>query len=158
MYAASFPKDVEQIILLDTYGPVVRNPRTDAVITGSCIDKVLSFESLSATNQPQYTYEDVIKRMLDEGLADRESARILLKRSLVPVEDSNGDEKFTISTDPRLKFCGLGLFTLEHVQTYAALIQCPVLNIRAMPGIKLDRPEIYQKVLSVLSNNIEVFY
>lgn len=157
MYAASYPKDVEQIILLDTYGPMIRNPRTDAVITGSCIDKVLSFELLPATKQPEYTHEEVIRRMLDESMTDRESAKILLKRGLNTANECTEDEpKYTIPTDRRLKFCGLGLFTLEHLLTYAALIQCPVLNIRAVPGIKIDRPEIYQKVLSVLRNNVEV--
>lgn len=121
MYAAAYPKDVEQIILLDSYGPVVRNPRTDASITGSIIDKVLSIETLSTVAQPQYTLEEVIKRRLDEGSIDREAVKILLKRSLKAVDET----KSTIRTDSRLKFCGLGLFTLEQLLTYAAMIQCP---------------------------------
>lgn len=138
------------------YGPLVRNPRTDASVTGSSIDKVLSIEA--TTKQPQFSREDVTKMMLDVGMIDRESVQFILNRTLVKVTDSNKAGKYTVSTDPRLKFAALGLLTKEQVLTYAACIQCPVLNIRAKPGFKFDRPEMYQLVLNVLRNNVEVEY
>lgn len=142
---------------MDTYGPLVRNPRTDASITGSSIDRVLAIEA-SIAMQPQYSREEFTKIMLDVGLIDRDSAQFILKRNLNKVTGCDAEEKYTISTDPRLKFAALGLLTLEQVLTYAARIQCPVLAIRAKPGIKFDRPETYQQVLNILRNNVEVDY
>lgn len=156
MYAACYPKDVEQIICLDSYGPIIRSPRVNSVITGSFIDKIMSLEA--ASKQIQYTYEEVIERRLDEGSIDRKSVEILLKRALNPVSGCDDLPKYTIQTDSRLKFSGLGLFTLEHILTYADLIQCPILNIKAMPGYKYDRPEVYQQVLNVLRNKVDVEY
>lgn len=156
MYAACYPKDVEQIICLDSYGPIIRNQRLNAVTTGSFIDKIMQLEA--STKQHQCTYEEVIQRRLDEGSIDRESVKILLKRGLTPVAGCSGDQKYTVSSDRRLNYSSLGLFTLEHILTYAALIQCPLLNIKATPGYKYDRPEVYQQVLNVLRNNVDVEY
>ncbi|XP_055325851.1 probable serine hydrolase, partial [Sitodiplosis mosellana] len=156
MYAACYAKDVEQIILLDSYGPIIRNQRINAAITGSFIDRTINLDSTS--KQHQWTYEEVIERRLEEGSIDRESVKILLKRGLNPVSACSGEQKYTVAADPRLRYSGLGLFTLEHILTYAALIQCPVLNIRATPGYKFDRPEVYQQVLNVLRNNVDVEY
>lgn len=99
----------------------------------------------AVSKQPQYTYEEVVQRRLNEGSIDGESVKILLKRHL---NAASCGQKYTIATDSRLKFSGLGLFTLEHTLTYAALIQCPVLNIRAIPGYKYDQPEMYQQFLN----------
>lgn len=156
MYAACYPSDVEKIIIIDSYGPLIRNSRVNAVVTGSCIDKTISHDTTS--QKPQYTYEEVIERRLDVGDLDRKSVEILLKRCLIPVPDCDGQQKYTIETDSRLKFSAMALFTLEQVLTYAELIQCPVLNIKANPGYKYDKPEVYQQVLNVLNNKVDVEY
>lgn len=158
MYAASYPKDVEKIICLDSYGPVVRNQKTNAAITGYVIDKTHALEAISPAQQPKYLHDDVVKRRSEDGSIDPDAAKILLTRSLIAVPGCSGEQKYTISTDSRLKFVGLALFTLEHVMTYASMIQCPILNIKAIPGIKYDQPEVYQKVLNVLRNNVDVEY
>lgn len=157
MYAACYPKDVEQIVCLDSYGPLIRSARANASVTGLFIDKAISFDK--NLRSPQYTYEEVIKLRLDEGSIDRESVKILLKRSLQPVLGCNDqNQKYLLSTDPRLKFPPMGMFTLEQILTFAELIQCPVLNIKATPGYKFERPEVYQQVLNVLKNKVDVEY
>lgn len=39
------------------------------------------------------------------------------------------------------------MFTLDLVLEYASRIKCAYLNIRAVPGMKFEQPENYQKIL-----------
>lgn len=65
---------------------------------------------------------------------------------------------YFFSRDLRLKVSILGLFTLEQVLAYAELIKCHVLNIKAVPGMKHEREEVYQIVIDALRKNANVEY
>lgn len=41
----------------------------------------------------------------------------------------------------------LGMISLDLVLAYASRIKCDYLNIRAVPGMKFEKPEYYQQVL-----------
>lgn len=158
MYAASFREEVEQIILIDIYGPLVRPIRSNAFMTGPFIDKILALELIPSDKQARLTYDEWLAMITNEASIDRDSARILLKRSLNESIESSADKKYTLLTDPTLKFSVMGLFTLENVLCYAELIKCNVLNIRAVPGMIFDISEAYSKVINVLKKNTNLEY
>lgn len=50
------------------------------------------------------------------------------------------------------------MFSLEQVLAYAEQIKCHVLNIRAVPGMKFDKEEVYGLVLDTMRQNANVTY
>ena len=49
------------------------------------------------------------------------------------------------------------MISLDLVLAYAARIKCAYLNIRAIPGMKLDHPEYYEKVLDQIKLGAKKF-
>lgn len=146
LYAASYPDEVDSLISLDIASPSVRDITKTVTITGDYIDKFLKYEALTLENVPCYNYDDMIDivEKAYEGNITREGAEILMKRGMQP---SYKKGKYYFSRDPRLKVSILGMFTLDLVLEYASRIKCAYLNIRAVPGMKVEEPENYQKVL-----------
>lgn len=102
MYAASYPDEVDFVISLDIVSPSVRDVNKTAPITGSHIDKFLSYESLTLDNVPCYEYQEMIDIVFHayKGGITRESAEILMKRGMQPALIPG---KHYFSRDPRLK-------------------------------------------------------
>lgn len=146
LYAASYPDEVDSLISLDIASPSVRDITKTVTITGDYIDKFLKYEALTLENVPCYEYDDMIDivEKAYEGGITREGAEILMKRGMQP---SYTKGKYYFSRDPRLKVSILGMFTLDLVLEYASRIKCAYLNIRAVPGMKFEQPENYQKIL-----------
>ncbi|XP_031619333.1 probable serine hydrolase [Contarinia nasturtii] len=160
MYAASFPDEVSQFISIDLYGPSVRDLKKNAAMTGHCIDKALEYERLPASKLPCYSYDEMITVANDayKGWIDRDAAKILMIRGMKEAPKSHSKDGYFFSRDLRLKVSLLGMFSLEHVLAYAELIKCHVLNIRAVPGIELEKPEIYPMVLDAMRKNATLEY
>ncbi|XP_072745432.1 probable serine hydrolase isoform X1 [Anoplolepis gracilipes] len=149
LYAASYPDEVEFIISLDIASPNVRHVAKTTAITGTCIDKFLKYESSTLDDAPNYEYNemiDIVEKAYD-GSITKEGAEILMKRGMQPTYTKG---KYYFSRDPKLKVSILGMFSLDLVLAYASRIKCAYLNIRAIPGLKLDQPETYQQVLDVI--------
>lgn len=149
LYAASFPDEVDAIISLDIASPSVKDVQKTAASTGDCIDKFLKYEMLTLDNVPCYEYTemiDIVEKAYD-GSITREGAEILMKRGMQPAYVKG---KYYFSRDSRLKVSLLGMISLDLVLEYAARIKCAYLNIRAVPGMKFEQPESYQKVLDVI--------
>ena len=51
----------------------------------------------------------------------------------------------------------MGLISLDLVLAYAARIKCAYLNIRAIPGMKFDFPEYYEKILDQIKLGAKKF-
>lgn len=49
------------------------------------------------------------------------------------------------------------MLSMDLVLAYASRIKCAYLNIRAVPGMKFDQPENYQKVLDVIRQSSKKF-
>lgn len=150
MYAASFPDDVHKLINIDIAGPTVRSVKRMAENTGRSVDKFLDYETLPDSKQPCYSYNEMVKLVLDayDGSVDEPSVKILMKRGMRPNRDG-----FLFARDLRLKVSTMGLFTAEQTLTYARLIRCKVLNIRAVPGMKFESPQFYKEVIDTLKEN-----
>lgn len=155
MYAASFPLDVDKFISIDINGPPIRNHRKQAMNTGLAIDRLLKYETLPTSMMPCYAYDEMIDLVLDayEGSVDRHSVKILMKRGMVPTPKHYEKPGFHFVRDLRLKVSGLAMFTEEQVQCYAEQIKCKVLNIRADPGMTLERPDVYRNVIETMRRN-----
>lgn len=160
MYAASFPDEVSQFISIDLYGPTVRDLKKNAQMTGACIDKALEYETLPPSKLPCYSYDEMVTVAMDayNGSIDRKAAEILMIRGMKKAPKQHAKDGYFFSRDLRLKVSLLGLFTLEQVLAYAECIKCHVLNIRAVPGLKFDREEIYPMVLDAIRKNADVEY
>ncbi|XP_050465330.1 probable serine hydrolase isoform X2 [Cataglyphis hispanica] len=146
LYAASYPDEVDILISLDIVSPSVRDITKIAAMTGDYIDKFLKYELLTLDNVPCYEYNEMINivEKAYEGSITKEGAEILMKRGM---QQSYTQGKYYFSRDPRLKVAILGMFSLDLVLEYASRIKCAYLNIRAVPGMKFEQPENYQKVL-----------
>ncbi|KAJ8683029.1 hypothetical protein QAD02_018821 [Eretmocerus hayati] len=149
LYAASYPNEVDYVISLDIVSPSVKDVSKIVEVTGDFIDKFLKYENLTLENVPCQPYNEMIDTVehAHGGSITRESAEVLMKRGMLPALESG---KFYFSRDPRLKVSLLGMLSLDLVMAYAAEIKCAYLNIRAVPGMKFDQPENYQKVLDVI--------
>lgn len=160
MYAASYPDDVAQYISIDLYGPTVRSLTKYAKLTGTGIDKALSYETLSPSKLPCYSYEEMISLVMDAygGSIDRESAEILMIRGMSSVPEHAPNKGYHFARDLRLKVSLMGMFSLEQVLAYADQITCHVLNIRAIPGMKLENEEVYPMVIDAIRKNANVEY
>lgn len=160
MYAASFPDDISQFISIDINGPPVRSLKKYAAMTGGSIDKFLSYETLPPSKLPCYSYEEMIDIVKDayDGSIDREEAKILMIRGMSPVPKHIAKDGYNFARDLRLKVSLMGMFSLEHVLSYAEQIKCNVLNIRALPGMKVENPETYPMVLEAMQKHANVEY
>lgn len=160
LYAASFPDDVSQFISIDLAGPTVRCHKKNAQMTGACIDKSFIYETLPESKLPCYKYDEMIDLVVDAyaGSIDRESAKVLMKRGMIPVPQHIANERYQFSRDIRLKISVMGMFSLEQVLSYAELIKCHVLNIKAIPGMKFENEEIYSMVIEAMRKNANVEY
>lgn len=160
MYAASFPDEVDKFISIDINGPTVRDLHKNAKLTGSCIDKSLQYEKLPMSKMPCYSYEEMIQLVVDAyaGSIDRPSAEILMKRGMNPAPAEIDPNGYHFARDVRLKISMWGMLSLEQVLCYAEQIKCRVLNIRAIPGLKWERPEAYGIVLDSLRRNSRLSY
>lgn len=160
LYAASFPDDVSQFISIDLAGPTVRCHKKNAQMTGSCVDKALMYETLPESKLPCYKYDEMIDLVVDAygGSIDRDSAIILMKRGMSKVSKDINEEGYHFARDLRLKVAMMGMFSLEQVLSYAELIKCHTLNIKAIPGMKFDNEEIYSMVIETMRKNANVEY
>jgi len=145
MYAASFPTEVEKLINIDIAGPTVRGTQRMAEGTGRALDKFLDYETLPESKQPCYSYDEMIKLVLDayDGSVDEPSVRVLMNRGMRHNPSKNG---YLFARDLRLKVSLLGMFTAEQTLAYARQIRCRVLNIRGIPGMKFETPQVYADV------------
>lgn len=160
MYAASFPDDVAQFISIDLAGPTVRDHRKNAKMTGSCIDKMLSYETLPISKQPCYTYNEMIDLVLDAyaGGIDRRGAEVLMRRGMTPIVHPTNGPGYHFSRDLRLKVSLMGMFAREQVISFAEQITCHTLNIRAVPGMKFENADIYPLVIDTMRQQAVVDY
>ncbi|XP_043645289.1 probable serine hydrolase [Drosophila teissieri] len=152
MYAASFPTEVEKLINIDIAGPTVRGTQRMAEGTGRALDKFLDYETLPESKQPCYSYDEMIKLVLDayDGSVDEPSVRVLMNRGMRHNPSKDG---YLFARDLRLKISLLGMFTAEQTLAYARLIRCRVLNIRGIPGMKFETPQVYADVIATLREN-----
>ncbi|CAD6998748.1 probable serine hydrolase [Ceratitis capitata] len=158
MYAACYPSEVEKLINIDIAGPTVRNIERTAETTGWALDKFLDYETLPENKLPCYSYEEMIKLVVDayDGSVDEASAKVLMRRGMLAAPPEMKKDGFSFARDLRLKISLLGMFTADQVMAYAKQIRCKVLNIRADPGMNFQNPHVYTDVIEIMRKNAEL--
>ncbi|XP_071630610.1 probable serine hydrolase isoform X1 [Temnothorax longispinosus] len=149
LYAASYPNEVDALISLDIVSPSTMDIKKTAPLTGDYIDRFLKYELLTLDSVPCYDYDEMLEIVEQAygGSITKKGAEILMKRGM---QQAYKKDKYYFSRDPRLKVSLLGMLSLDLVLEYASQIKCAYLNIRAVPGMKFEQPENYQKVLDVI--------
>ncbi|XP_077267645.1 putative serine hydrolase isoform X2 [Temnothorax americanus] len=149
LYAASYPDEVDALISLDIVSPSTMDVKKTASVTGGYIDRFLKYELLTLDSVPCYDYDEMLEivEQAYDGSITKKGAEILMKRGM---QQAYKKDKYYFSRDPRLKVSLLGMLSLDLVLVYASQIKCAYLNIRAVPGMKFEQPENYQKVLDVI--------
>lgn len=155
LYSALYPECVEHYIALDIFKPISIDPAKKLEGHGKRLDQFLHLESLDPNSAPSYTYEEAVQVLYRkiEKWATKEGCEILTRRGTIKKPDG----RYYFSRDARLKV-NVGLnFSHQYVLQLAANIKCNVLNIKALQGIALDKPEEEEECLDVLKKSAALY-
>jgi len=126
--AAAVPSKISQLVLLDSFGPMVDKEEDAALQLKKAISKICLTES-----RPQKIYtsiEDAVDvRLGGFGKISREAARVLLERGL-----TKKPEGYSWSTDARLREPSLIRLSELQVKGFMNSVQCPTCLIAGTEG------------------------
>ncbi|XP_022187744.2 probable serine hydrolase [Nilaparvata lugens] len=129
-FAGAFPEMVEKLVLLDAfYSTITHVTKTAQTFRQCALDFLAHEQRLKKGVPPIYTYDEAVKKITSNrySILDEESAKILLKRSLV----ETGTGGYKLSTDQRLKLSLQPYFTTKQQKNFLDRISCPVLTVFA---------------------------
>jgi hypothetical protein len=110
---------------------------------------------MDPNNAPSYTYEEAVQ-LLHRNIknwATKEGCEILTRRGTI----KKADGRYYISRDARLKVnVYLGL-SHQYVLQLAADIKCKVLNIKALQGLTIDKPEEEEECFDVVKKSAALY-
>lgn len=154
LYAASYPEETDSIICLDAASPAFLDKSTIIQMTAKSIDKFLKYENRSEKDMLCYPYDVMLEIMMQGhgGSLTLASGEIMMKRG-AHWEPASGNYLF--SRDVGL--LSLAAFISQDVALeYASKIICKVLNIKAIPGSKYRKNELYQEILDKIKQNAKI--
>jgi len=158
VFAGTFPEMVEALIMIDLIKPVGR--KTDELIekTRLSVDSFLALDAKLRRDNPEKVYktqEEALQRLLDganqiqgEGAVTEESARIILKRGIKPVEGG-----YIFSRDLRHRAPSLYGYHMEFSEEFCRSIKCPQLLIKASDQPHYEDEEIVNRILDIYKKN-----
>jgi pimeloyl-ACP methyl ester carboxylesterase len=155
IYSALYPEYVEHYIALDAMKPLSVVPEKRLKDRGTYIDQLLLLESMDRNSAPSYTYEEAVQ-LLHGNIKDwatKEGCEILLRRGTV----KKADGRHHFSRDPRLKAHVDFSFSHQYVLQFAANIKCKVLNIKALQGLTVNKPEEEEECLDVVKKSAALY-
>ncbi|KAH0951305.1 hypothetical protein HN011_002114 [Eciton burchellii] len=105
--------------------------------------------------QPNYTYDELLKKGLANMVSDMDEAtyKILMNRGSTKREDG----KYIINRDPRLRIIPIHtLVAQEHQEQYAKLITCPYLIIKGSKLHEEKKENFYRpiEIMKSVNNNV----
>jgi pimeloyl-ACP methyl ester carboxylesterase len=145
LFAGTFPKRVERLVLLDGLGPLTEEPDNAPERLASGIRRLLMTDD--KTLKPLPDREFAAKKMCEvvPGLT-LASARLLLARGMKDVPGG-----VVWRADPRLRVPSLFRLTQPHVYAFLRRIACPVLLVWGQDGYRFERSWV-QGQLDCLAN------
>ncbi|PNF16490.1 hypothetical protein B7P43_G07800 [Cryptotermes secundus] len=155
LYSALYPECVEHYIGLDIIKPVSNDPVRKLNGHGKRLDQFLHLESMNPNSAPSYTYEEAVEHLHRsiKKWATKEGCEILLRRGTI----KKADGRYCFSRDARLKV-DIGLnFSHQDVLQFAANLKCKVLNIKALQGITMEKPEEVEQCLDVVKKSAALY-
>ncbi|KAG8231003.1 hypothetical protein J437_LFUL010019 [Ladona fulva] len=129
-FAAMYPELVKKLVMVDATKPFTFpiNVLTE-VLRASC-EKVVEIERrVKKTVPPVYTEDEIVDLLISKRSTElsKKSAKMLLCRSLRP----QGDGKFTIGSDQRMKYMVYAPLSDEQLCEILRSIQCELLLLQA---------------------------
>ncbi len=139
---AAVPGRVARLVLLEGAGPLATPPEEAPTLLRTALDDERRVAASTAKIHPDLK-SAVAARCQGTDL-DPTSARVLVERSVEPVA---GGVRFTF--DPRLKTRSRWRFTEEQVLAFLAVIDCPVLAVRAASGWPVPEEQMNSRLEAI---------
>lgn len=163
LYSVTHPEQVSRLVMLDAIKPVSRPIERIIASTRASVDDLLSIEQKLSSGKPTYyTYDVALKKLLDGSnlLHGRESisvesAKILLKRGLRKVSESEDQWEFT--RDLKHRIGSLYGYPQEVIRALAAKVKCPHLIIKAIDGNLYEPEDNVREVLEIYKETNPLF-
>lgn len=155
LYSALYPEFVEHYIALDAFKPLNHDPARKLEGHGKRLDQFLHLESMDPNSAPSYTYEEAVQLLHRKikNWATKEGCEILTRRGTI----KNADGRYRVSRDARLKVIVDLNFSHQYVLQLAANIRCKVLNIKALQGLTIDKPEEEEECIDIVKKSAALY-
>ena len=153
MYAAAFPEQIRQLILLDSVGNVSRPAENTSKFLRDFVktrqrDGPLILEPENLFYYPMW--EATLKARFrspsylpGKQYISEEAARALVNRGVVEEKDpGTGKSRFRFRHDPRLQWSSLQYFSNEQLEALYRDIQCPTCILLAQDGWPIEQDAI----------------
>lgn len=160
-YSALYPFEVTKLIMLDTLSQITVSLDGYIEYYQQYILWLLQLEyKLSNSNPPSYTYEECLRRMLNNRASyiTEDAAKALLSRGTV----KNNDNTFYFSNDQKLKFSVRTPITTQQHLKLISRIECPVLLVISkvylhfVENFRTDQYDIETLKLLKKKNNAQI--
>ena len=142
LYAAAYPERVRKLIMIDSLGPVTREPSDVIKQMRRAIDKRLSGSGKPTT----YPSIEAAAKAREGGMIplSHEAAMMLIPRNLSEVSDG-----FVWSTDPALRHPTMMMMDEAQVQGCLETVRTPTRFLRAEKGLLAARPELNARTKAI---------
>ena len=98
-------------------------------------------------------YFSATNQLHGENAVTRNSAEILLKRGMKPVDPNDPNSTFSFTRDLRQRAGSLYGYTTDAINEYASHIKCPHLIVKADGGSLYEDRKVAMEVLDVYKNS-----
>lgn len=148
--AAANPKTVSGLCLIDGLGPQTENATNAGIRLQTSISRTNFVQK--HTSRVHTSIETMIEARFRAGNIDRESARLLVERNVIKVENA-----FRWRSDSRLLLPSLQYMTEEQVHSVLRLINAPIALGIASHGLLKNQTESEDRIGLFSKMNVEEF-
>jgi len=146
-YAASFSKELQYVIALDSFKFPSWNPSMQATAFANAVDAFFKMDESDV--QRSYTRNEILKKASAGFInLDESSYEILMTRGTTQKEDG----MYVINRDPRLRIISIhSMFSQDQLEKYAKLITCPYLIIKGDSNFYAgEKKENFYRALEIM--------
>ncbi|MDI9245513.1 alpha/beta hydrolase [Marinobacter sp. CHS3-4] len=142
-YGAAFPERVRRLAMIDSLGPLSREPSEVIPQLRKAIRK-----RLAGSGEPVvYSSVEEAARAREGGMIplSHQAAMLLVPRNLKQL-NKEGEEKFQWSTDAELRYPSMMMMDEAQVTACLNAVKLPVGFLRAEKGLLASRPELDHRI------------
>ena len=156
MYAAAFPEQVQKMVLLDGFGPLVRDPSDVSKHLRLHIERRLKQKDIKPPRVYPSIHDAVETRRKTATMSpgkqylSEEAALELVRRATIEV---GGGVQFL--HDPRLQWPSLQYFTIEQTEALYRHLKCPTCLITGKDGWPFDK-DLVERAKLLIKPTVDV--
>jgi len=158
LFAAAYPELVDRLVLLESFGPVVRRAEESVTVLRKAVDAQLANE-YKPRKKRTYTLESATEARVRTAQSwpgnqsiSVEAAACLVQRGLEPVQGGEGDgSDMQFRHDNRLYLPSPSYFTPDQVSSFFDAISCKTLLVTGTEGWPVS-PSLAAKNKAILEN------